>query len=150
MSLAELVIKESKNDAGTWTYKFLSSIHMKSKELKRNEYNKFISQLFSYLMEDDTPDLQRFKVAQMLSYLKLQNPSLSIEIFEQHKEAVEKFSVSIDSSKYGNIIKKHLRQMYASPEASAYSIQKIKHLSASPRIVPAVVISGHRRLTFDE
>ena len=146
MELAELIIKESANEGGTWTYRFLTDVNAQTGGLKQHEFDKLISRLFSYIMENTTPNLQRFKIAQLLSSLKMQNPFLSEEIFGKHRENVEKLIASLDSSKYGDATKRQLHNIYGSTELC----QRYKSEHGSPRIVPAAAISGCKKSSHKE
>ena len=147
MELAQICIKESMQDAGTWTYGFLSSIHAHTKQLKTKDFEKFISELFKFIMEPSTTDLQRFKISQMLSTIKFQNIHQANYCYVDHKTDVTKFCSTLDTSPLAKATKKLLLSMFVAQEQFPGS-KKYKAFSVSP-VVFQVNPPKQRRNTYN-
>ena len=147
MELAQQAIKESMDDAGTWTYGFLSSIHSQTKRLRSKDYDIFVTELFKFIMNDSTQNLQKFKIAQMLSSLKFQNPTASADAFPKHKDEISKFVSTLDSTPLAQATKKLLMSMFA-PQEQYPGTKKYKAFSVSPVVFTTNLTKAPRRNTY--
>ena len=135
-------------DAGTWTYGFISSTHSSIKQLKPKDFEKFISELFKFVMDPNTQNLQRFKISQMLSTIKFQNIHQNIHCYIDHKTDVTKFATTLDSSPLAQATKKLLLSMFITPEQFPGS-KRYRAFSVSP-VVFQVTQTKQRRNTYTD
>lgn len=142
------IIEESKKCDGTWTLSFLTSVQTAVLRLPLNFYHKLINQLIDYIMDKETTDLQRFKIAQLLNSIKFQKKVQMQEIFQERMNEINSFCDSLDNSYLNSPTKKLLLCVCAEP------IQKSKNLrymaNSTEPIIPehtlARLLDNHVRL----
>lgn len=92
------IIKEASEPGGTWTYKFLSETFNQVKLLKPKDYTELIQLLLEYIRKPDTPELQIFKIAQLLSTLNCQNPGKADAYFKKAQPEIIQFANTLKAT----------------------------------------------------
>ena len=137
--IVQAVIEESKQEAGTWSYAFLSDIFKSIRKLRTNEYNKFFELVLNYMKQDDTTQLQKFKLAQLLSSTNQQNPGKATQFLSEKQPEIMKFAETCIGSPLLQAAKKLILGLFT---VHAVPATKTRYTSSSTE--PTIHTSGDR------
>ena len=131
----ENVIEEASKPTGTWGYTYLVDLHHEMKKAKDRDYITFISGLLDYINDQDTEVLQIFKIAQLISSLRSQNPHRAQDLFDQRKEETTKRISTLPDSKLTFATKRLTTCIFAvkAQETSTRLHDHIRAFSQEPR-----------------
>ena len=132
------VIAEASKPTGTWTYTYLVDLHHTLKKSKDKDFQTFINGLLDYINDDTTEVLQIFKIAQLISSLRAQNPQRSQELFDRRKEEITKRVNRLPESKLSHATKRLTMCIFTvkAQETNTRFHDHIRAFSQEPRISP--------------
>lgn len=146
---SQTVIEEAQKPAGTWSYKFLSEVSKNMKKCKDSDYDEFIQHLLDFVASDDTEVLQVFKMSQLISTLKYQNPNKGLEIFEKNKEEILKKITEMPDSPLSQASKRHFKAIFTTTPIKPVMTSHIKSFSQEPKFVNGSPIPDAALRNFD-
>ena len=90
-SIFNLIKEESIKEEGTWSYAFMQDVRNKTKKLTQKQLELCFSLLINFIISNESTSLQKYKTAQIMSYLKFNFLIRNFECFDEKKTLVEKF-----------------------------------------------------------
>lgn len=128
------IVEESKKCDGTWTLSFLQSTQSSILRLPVAAYRRLINSLLDYIMDQQTSDLQRFKISQLLNSIKSNKKSQFSEILKSRMTEINDFCASLDDSLLAPSIKKLLASVYSEPIQKSSKNLRYKASSTEPTV----------------
>jgi hypothetical protein len=137
MSLVELpkiVIDEAMKPTGTWTYGFLSNITRTLNKCTEHEFEHILQELINFIGNEGTQVLQVFKISQLISSVKIQNPKKGLVIYERNRDTTMKRAKNLPDTPLTQPTKRLINSIFSKTHVRSFSSGHLKAFSTEPKL----------------
>ncbi|EAX89279.1 hypothetical protein TVAG_222330 [Trichomonas vaginalis G3] len=134
VQLLENILEEAKKPSGTWSYEFITETHRSIKRLRDREFSTIVIGLSDFFEKSEDNVLTKFKIAQLLSSIKIQNPSRCEEVYQMVKESLLKASSELPETQLSIPCRKLIETLYDQRETPIRQ-HHIRAMSKEPTCV---------------
>lgn len=134
--LLDSIIDEAKKPSGTWSYEFITDTHRSIKKLRTREFSQIVGGLSESFSQSDNNVLTKFKIAQLLSSIKIQNPARGDEPYLQVKDTLLKAVSELPDAQLSVPCRKLIVSLYDQRDAPIRQ-HHIRAMSKEPTCIVA-------------